>query len=258
MFVTLESCHGLRPGCLARMQGPARVALRHRKEPKSHSSATDSSSAVFQPPTRMSVNAIRRNIWRMSQTAFRDYHAPFRITQRQLAAQRQLHSRPAFSSHLPGERSPRSIANQIRRESTEAAPYKPFTEPEKTSQNDAASTGEEIAARKSQEPAYEITFTCRKCLERSSHRITKQAYHFGTTLITCPGCKSRHLISDHLKIFSDKSITIEDILREKGQFLKKGRLGEDGDVEFYDETSNEIGRMLAQQKDTPSEGKNDG
>ncbi|KAK5115471.1 hypothetical protein LTR62_001130 [Meristemomyces frigidus] len=93
--------------------------------------------------------------------------------------------------------------------------------------------------RKAMEPAYEMHFTCRKCLHRSSHHITKQAYHHGTTLVTCPGCKNRHLISDHLRIFSDKSITIEDILREKGEFLKKGRLGEDGDIEFYDDPKGE-------------------
>jgi mitochondrial protein import protein ZIM17 len=102
---------------------------------------------------------------------------------------------------------------------------------------DAQTTeADEIAARKAQEPAYEMHFTCRKCLHRSSHRITKQAYHFGTTLVTCPGCKNRHLISDHLKIFSDQSITLEDIMKEKGQLLRKGRLSEDGDIEFYDDT----------------------
>lgn len=84
--------------------------------------------------------------------------------------------------------------------------------------------------------ADEDFIACRKCLERSQHRITKQAYHFGTTLVTCPGCKGRHLISDHLKIFSDKSVTIEDMLKEKGQFLRKGRIGEDGDIEFYDDS----------------------
>jgi len=43
------------------------------------------------------------------------------------------------------------------------------------------------------------------------------------------------LISDHLKIFSDKNITLEDIMKEKGQLLRKGRLGTDGDIEFYDD-----------------------
>ncbi|KAI7081622.1 hypothetical protein KC356_g9000 [Hortaea werneckii] len=130
--------------------------------------------------------------------------------------------------------------NQIRCESSSSSssssaspsssPPRPLTDSEPNPQDP-----EEIAARKAQEPAYEMTFTCRACLERSSHRITKQAYHFGTTLITCPGCKNRHLISDHLKIFSDKNITLEDILKEKGQYLKKGRLGEDGDIEFFDD-----------------------
>jgi hypothetical protein len=57
-----------------------------------------------------------------------------------------------------------------------------------------------IAARKALQPCYDMTFTCKKCLDRSSHRITKQAYHFGTVLINCPGCKSRHLIADHMKV----------------------------------------------------------
>lgn len=42
-----------------------------------------------------------------------------------------------------------------------------------------------------------------------------------------------------MKIFSDTSITIEDIMREKGEFIKKGSLGADGDVEFYDDQAGE-------------------
>lgn len=82
------------------------------------------------------------------------------------------------------------------------------------------------------EPSYELSFTCKPCLYRSSHRVTKQGYHHGTVLVTCPSCKSRHVISDHLKIFLDSKSTLEDILRnklEKGQdltkLLKKGSLG---------------------------------
>jgi hypothetical protein len=50
------------------------------------------------------------------------------------------------------------------------------------------------------QPAYEMTFTCKPCLTRSTHRISKQGYHHGSVLITCPECKNRHVISDHLKV----------------------------------------------------------
>lgn len=40
-----------------------------------------------------------------------------------------------------------------------------------------------------------------------------------------------------MQIFSDTSVTIEDIMKEKGEFIQKGSLGADGDVEFYDASS---------------------
>lgn len=69
-----------------------------------------------------------------------------------------------------------------------------------------------------------MTFTCKKCSTRSTHKISKQGYHHGTVLIQCPGCKNRHLIADHLKIFSDERVTLEDILAKKGETLKKAHL----------------------------------
>lgn len=94
-----------------------------------------------------------------------------------------------------------------------------------------------------QQPHYELTFTCRPCSTRSRHRVSKHGYHHGTVLIACPQCKNRHVISDHLRIFSDKAVTVEDILRQKGELVKKGTLvaadgaGEDGsgDLEFWDD-----------------------
>lgn len=82
-----------------------------------------------------------------------------------------------------------------------------------------------------------MTFTCKPCQHRSSHIISKQGYHNGAVLITCPGCKARHVISDHLGIFADDKVDIEDLMRQNGEKVKKGRLGEDGDIEFWDETS---------------------
>ena len=49
-------------------------------------------------------------------------------------------------------------------------------------------------------PSYEIRFTCKKCMTSQTHRMSKQAYHHGTVLVTCPGCKNRHLVADHLKV----------------------------------------------------------
>lgn len=42
------------------------------------------------------------------------------------------------------------------------------------------------------------------------------------------------------QIFSDRDVTIEDILKEKGEYIKKGVLGADGDVEFYDESKEQV------------------
>ncbi|KAI0402792.1 DNL zinc finger-domain-containing protein [Xylaria palmicola] len=90
--------------------------------------------------------------------------------------------------------------------------------------------------RKELEPHYQMTFTCVPCGERSSHVVSKQGYHKGSVLITCSNCRNRHVISDHLNIFGDRKITLEDLLREKGQLVKRGTLGELGDVEFWADT----------------------
>ncbi|MCJ1450854.1 hypothetical protein MMC28_001188 [Mycoblastus sanguinarius] len=86
-------------------------------------------------------------------------------------------------------------------------------------------------------PAYELTFTCKPCGHRSTHTVSKQGYHKGTVLITCPDCKNRHVISDHLKIFADQSFTIEDLMRQKGELVKRGTLGSEGDLEFWEDGS---------------------
>lgn len=89
------------------------------------------------------------------------------------------------------------------------------------------------------QPQYQLTFTCKPCTHRSTHTISKHGYEKGTILITCPNCKNRHVVSDHLKIFSDTRITLENIMREKGELVKRGRVtGVDGeDVEFYPENA---------------------
>ena len=68
---------------------------------------------------------------------------------------------------------------------------------------DPSSTSEGLSKENPTEkvfPAYELTVTCRPCGDRSVHRISQQGYHHGTVMITCPSCKNRHVISDHLKV----------------------------------------------------------
>ncbi|KAK4116551.1 zf-DNL-domain-containing protein [Canariomyces notabilis] len=97
-----------------------------------------------------------------------------------------------------------------------------------------------------QQPHYELTFTCRPCGHRSRHRVSKQGYHQGSVLIACPSCRNRHVISDHLGIFGGDIKTVEDLLRARGELVKRGMLlkeignGEgdgDGDFEVWDDGS---------------------
>jgi mitochondrial protein import protein ZIM17 len=88
-----------------------------------------------------------------------------------------------------------------------------------------------------QPPSYELIFTCTPCSTRSRHTISKQGYHHGTVLVTCPECRNRHIIADNLKIFGDKKINIEDILAERGQNIKKGTVSAEGDIEFWEDGS---------------------
>lgn len=99
----------------------------------------------------------------------------------------------------------------------------------------ASDAAPKVAAQTDAPPSYELTFTCIPCGERSAHRVSKQGYHHGSVLITCPSCRNRHVISDHMGIFGKDKKTVEDLLREKGVLVKRGTLGEDGDVEFWED-----------------------
>lgn len=85
------------------------------------------------------------------------------------------------------------------------------------------------------QPSYELTFTCVPCDTRSSHNVSKQGYHHGSVLITCPSCRNRHVIADHLNIFGAPGITVEKLMEQRGRLVKRGTLGEDGDLEFWED-----------------------
>lgn len=71
------------------------------------------------------------------------------------------------------------------------------------------------------EEAYALGFTCTVCNTRSMKKISKRAYHHGVVIITCPHCKSNHLIADNLNWFGDETQNIETIMREKGEEVKR-------------------------------------
>ncbi|KAF5383826.1 hypothetical protein D9615_003838 [Tricholomella constricta] len=89
------------------------------------------------------------------------------------------------------------------------------------------------------EPRLSMTFTCTApgCSERSTHEFTKRSYTRGIVLVQCPGCKNRHLIADHLGWFKDstkegKLRTVEDILRDRGETVRRGTIDADGVIEY--------------------------
>ncbi|KAI0060639.1 zf-DNL-domain-containing protein [Artomyces pyxidatus] len=90
-----------------------------------------------------------------------------------------------------------------------------------------------------EEPRLSISFTCtvKDCLTRSTHQFTKRAYERGIVLVECPGCKNRHLIADHLGWFKESTEdgtlrTVEDLMRARGEKVRRGRLDAGGVVEY--------------------------
>jgi protein import protein ZIM17 len=54
-------------------------------------------------------------------------------------------------------------------------------------------------------------------------------------------------------------LTIEDLMRERGQIVKKGTLSEDGDVEFWEDGSSNVrGKATKEAKATAEIGEGEG
>ncbi|KAJ6141542.1 hypothetical protein N7470_009932 [Penicillium chermesinum] len=165
----------------------------------------------------------------------------------------QLRHVRAPSTPLRAHPSLRRIIPPILRHNSSSS--KPLTDAVAEDEAHRALQNEE---RRKAEAAYRISFTCKPCGQRSEHRMSKQGYHHGTVLIQCPSCKNRHVMSDHLGIFFDKSTTLEDLLKEGGQTITHGML--DGDMEVWEDgTLRKIGGTAAPEEvpDGQSEGEAD-
>uniref|UniRef100_A0A0A9ZIJ5 DNL-type zinc finger protein n=1 Tax=Lygus hesperus TaxID=30085 RepID=A0A0A9ZIJ5_LYGHE len=47
--------------------------------------------------------------------------------------------------------------------------------------------------------------------------MSNRSYTEGVVILRCDGCKSLHLLADHLGWFGDQRCTIEDIMHEKNE-----------------------------------------
>ena len=89
-----------------------------------------------------------------------------------------------------------------------------------------------IPGVKTEGPKMLLRFTCSfdGCEEKPTiaRIISKASYEKGVVLVRCPSCDKQHLIADHLGWLSEPGTTIETIMAERGEEVRRMlRDGED-------------------------------
>lgn len=107
------------------------------------------------PSPIMNTSTAMRRLQRIPQQFIRHHNAAFRQPLFPANFQRNLFLQTTPPSLLRKQPAVCRIANQVRRESTEAA-QRPLTDRQETSQKNENKESDEIAARKAQEPSYEL------------------------------------------------------------------------------------------------------
>jgi protein import protein ZIM17 len=79
-----------------------------------------------------------------------------------------------------------------------------------------------IQGTRSSDSGYLVaSFVCKKCETRNTKKFSKKSYTEGIVIIRCDGCKNLHLIADNLGWFEDSNVNIEDLMKRKGEEVKK-------------------------------------
>lgn len=71
------------------------------------------------------------------------------------------------------------------------------------------------------EKKMQLAYTCKVCQTRNSHMISKDSYKNGVIIVKCAGCQNNHLVADNLGWFKDQKTNIEDLMREKGEAVRR-------------------------------------
>ena len=128
----------------------------------------------------------------------------------------------AATSILPEEAATEEAATYIQPQELAAEEDSAFVQPEEGEglKRKAEQLEKLVEGRRRMQPSYRLTFTCKPCERRSTHQVSKHSYYHGTVLITCPGCQSRHVISDHLQVRCLELLAQHSKLLSFGEMLK--------------------------------------